>query len=316
MIAETDDPLGGSMTPSNCERSARAHSACGSTPDSHGRTVATRRRCLRARPTSASSASANASTRSTSAATPSTSGPRIDASPTTARATYAPLPVLMSSRGYGFALERFERSRFDLAAAKPDRWTWQQDAPAASAIVSYGPTLKDLVQRNAELHGLPPLPPRWLVWRLENAGRRRRRRHRRDEAPARPERARSRPCSSSTRVDSDANLGWPIVTFAGRRGRPVSRSRGFHQRPARSRLQGPELLHRRLPHRSQSTSTSPPRTASSSGDPTAASTSTPGFRSPGSTCTDPDAVMWWARLVASRAGRPRATTAACSTWVS
>src|SRR5581483_1849067 len=33
--------------------------------------------------------------------------------------TYAPLPLLFSSRGYGFALERFERSRFDLAASRP-----------------------------------------------------------------------------------------------------------------------------------------------------------------------------------------------------
>ena len=65
--------------------------------------------------------------------------------------TYAPIPVLLSSRGHGFALERFERSRFDLAARSPDRWAWQQDAPAVSILVTYGPTLKDLVQRNAEV---------------------------------------------------------------------------------------------------------------------------------------------------------------------
>ena len=33
--------------------------------------------------------------------------------------TYAPIPMLLSSRGHGFALERFERSRFDLAARSP-----------------------------------------------------------------------------------------------------------------------------------------------------------------------------------------------------
>src|SRR5215471_19110152 len=86
--------------------------------------------------------------------------------------TYAPLPMLLSSRGYGFTLEGFERSRFDLAARKPDRWTWQQDAPQASVLVTYGPTLKDLVQRNAELTGLPPLPPPWLfgVWKTSVGG--------------------------------------------------------------------------------------------------------------------------------------------------
>jgi alpha-glucosidase (family GH31 glycosyl hydrolase) len=81
--------------------------------------------------------------------------------------TYAPIPLLMSSRGYAFALERFERSRFDLAATRPDRWTWEQDAPTASILLTYGPGLKDLVSRNAELVGLPLLPPPWLfgVWK-------------------------------------------------------------------------------------------------------------------------------------------------------
>src|ERR671933_1158744 len=62
--------------------------------------------------------------------------------------TYAPIPLLLSSRGYGFALERFERSRFDLAAQRGDRWSWQQDAPMASVLISFGPSLKDLVRRN------------------------------------------------------------------------------------------------------------------------------------------------------------------------
>src|SRR4051812_38020986 len=37
--------------------------------------------------------------------------------------TYAPIPMLLSSHGHGFALERFERSRFDLAATTSDRWS-------------------------------------------------------------------------------------------------------------------------------------------------------------------------------------------------
>src|SRR5207302_997660 len=53
--------------------------------------------------------------------------------------TYAPIPLLLSSRGHGFALERFERTLFDLAATRPDRWTWEQDAPTASILVTYGP---------------------------------------------------------------------------------------------------------------------------------------------------------------------------------
>ncbi len=47
--------------------------------------------------------------------------------------TYAPIPALLSSRGYGFALERFERARFDLAAGRPDRWVHGVSPVAALA---------------------------------------------------------------------------------------------------------------------------------------------------------------------------------------
>jgi alpha-D-xyloside xylohydrolase len=129
--------------------------------------------------------------------------------------TYAPIPSLLSSRGHGFTLERFERSQFDLAATQPDRWTWQQDSPSASVLITYGQTLKDLIQRNAQVFGLPPLPPRWLfgVWKTSVGG----------QAQVITEMQRLRdlkvPVSgvfAFDAVDSDANLGWPFVTFAGR----------------------------------------------------------------------------------------------------
>src|SRR5438132_8692294 len=129
--------------------------------------------------------------------------------------TYAPLPLVLSSRGHGFALERFERSRFDLAATRADRWAWEQDAPSASILLTYGPTLKDLVRQNVRATGLPPLPPPWLfgVWKTSVGG----------QAQVIAEMKRLRdlkvPVSavfSFDAVDSDANLGWPAVTFAGR----------------------------------------------------------------------------------------------------
>ncbi|MGI9145083.1 MAG: TIM-barrel domain-containing protein [Chloroflexota bacterium] len=135
------------------------------------------------------------------------------------RSTYAPVPVLLSSRGHGFTLEGFERSRFDLAARNPDRWTWQQDAPAVSILVTYGPGLKDLVQRNAEVHGLPPLPPAWLfgVWKTSVGGQ--------EQVVAEMRRLRDLKVPVSAvftydAVDSAANLGWPFVTFAGRQPGP------------------------------------------------------------------------------------------------
>src|SRR6266851_6379283 len=129
--------------------------------------------------------------------------------------TYAPVPSLLSSRGYGFTLERFERSRFDLAALRPDRWAWQQDAPAASIVVTYGPGLRDLLFRNAEYSGLAPLPPPWLFggWKTSVGGP--------EQVTAEMLRLRDLKVPVSAvftfdAVDSEANIGWPIVTFAGR----------------------------------------------------------------------------------------------------
>jgi alpha-glucosidase (family GH31 glycosyl hydrolase) len=133
--------------------------------------------------------------------------------------TYAPVPLLLSSRGHGFALERFERSRFDLAAQRPDRWAWQQDAPAASIVVTYGPSLKDLLRRNAEYAGLPPLPPPWLfgVWKTSVGGQ--------EQVTAEMLRLRDLKVPVSAvftydAVDSEANIGWPSVTFGGREAGP------------------------------------------------------------------------------------------------
>src|SRR5438094_7121281 len=140
--------------------------------------------------------------------------------------TYAPIPLLMSSRGHGFALERFEPSRFDLAVRRADRWSWQQDAPMASLVVMYGPSLKELVRRNAELSGLPPLPPPWLfgVWKTSVGGQ--------DQVTAEMRRLRELKVPVSAvftfdAVDAEANLGWPFVTFAGHEAGPYADPRAF-----------------------------------------------------------------------------------------
>jgi alpha-glucosidase (family GH31 glycosyl hydrolase) len=129
--------------------------------------------------------------------------------------TYAPLPLLLSSLGYSFLLEGFERARFDLVATRPDRWSWEQQAGMASILVSYGPGLKDLLAQNLEATGAPPLPPLWAfgVCKTAVGG----------QVEVLDEARRMRdlhiPVSaifSYDAVDSDANLGWPTVTFAGR----------------------------------------------------------------------------------------------------
>ena len=140
--------------------------------------------------------------------------------------TYAPIPLLLSSRGHGFALERFERSRFDLAATRNDVWSWQQDAPTASILLTYGPSLKDLVKRNAQIIGTAPLPPSWLfgVWKTSVGGQ--------DAVIAEMRKLRDLniPVSgvfSFDAVDSDANIGWPDVTFAGRQAGPYADPRTY-----------------------------------------------------------------------------------------
>lgn len=129
--------------------------------------------------------------------------------------TYAPLPYLLSSRGHAFLLERFERSVFDLTATRADRWAWEQQAPAASIIVSYGPSLRDLIAQNPA----PPLPPVWAfgVTKTAVGG----------QADVLAEAQRLRELDipvtsifSFDAVDSDANLGWPTVTYSGRHAGP------------------------------------------------------------------------------------------------
>jgi len=140
--------------------------------------------------------------------------------------TYAPVPLLLSSRGHGFALERFERARFDVAASRDDVWTWQQDAPIASILLTYGPKLSDLVQRNAQIVGTAPLPPPWLfgVWKTSVGGQ--------DSVIAEMRKLRDLDIPVSAvfaydAVDSDANVGWPSVTFGGRQAGPYPDPRTY-----------------------------------------------------------------------------------------
>jgi alpha-D-xyloside xylohydrolase len=129
--------------------------------------------------------------------------------------TYAPVPVLFSSGGYGFMLERFERSRFDLVASEHDRWSWEQDTASASFLIMYGPSVKELVQRLAEVTGTPPLPPIWAfgVWKTTTGGQ--------DHVLHEAQRLRELDVPVSAvfaydTVDYAANVGWPHVNYAGR----------------------------------------------------------------------------------------------------
>jgi alpha-D-xyloside xylohydrolase len=129
--------------------------------------------------------------------------------------TYAPIPLLLSSRGHSMLLERSERAWFDLAASQPDRWSWEQESDRVDLVVSYGEDLKSLVRQHAAVTGLPPRPPIWAfgVIKTSTGGQ--------DHVLAEMQRIREMGVPVSAvyaydSVDYAANIGWPYVNYAGR----------------------------------------------------------------------------------------------------
>jgi alpha-glucosidase len=82
-------------------------------------------------------------------------------------------------------------------------------------VLSYGPSLKELLQQHASLFGLPPLPPMWTfgVWKVSVGGT--------DQVLTEMRKLRDMkvPISAAfvfDALDDAANIGWPTVNFAGR----------------------------------------------------------------------------------------------------
>jgi len=140
--------------------------------------------------------------------------------------TYAPIPLLLSSRGHSLLLERSERARFDLAATRPDRWSWEQQSSRAALVVSYGANISELVQQHVALTGLPPRPPIWAfgVIKTSTGGQ--------DRVLDEMQRLREIRIPVSAvfaydSVDYRANIGWPYVNYAGRAAGPYPDHAGF-----------------------------------------------------------------------------------------
>ncbi|MBK8051515.1 MAG: glycoside hydrolase family 31 protein [Anaerolineales bacterium] len=76
------------------------------------------------------------------------------------RATYAGIPLFLSSHGYAFWLLNSYTSTFQL---DPDKGQLEISAtgPPADYIVIYGPSFKAIIERYTALTGRPPLIPRW-----------------------------------------------------------------------------------------------------------------------------------------------------------
>ena len=76
--------------------------------------------------------------------------------------SYAPVPFVLSSRGYALLLNRYERSQMDLGAADNDRWRMtQNDAPLDLYIFSSSQPL-EILNAYSKLTGYAPKPAPWL----------------------------------------------------------------------------------------------------------------------------------------------------------
>ena len=89
--------------------------------------------------------------------------------------TYMPMPLFVSSRGYGVLVNSLRHSVFDLAHDDPNRWTLKtelgNEAKVSCDILLGDQTqLLDLVSRLTAMTGLPVLPPSWAfgLWMSGN----------------------------------------------------------------------------------------------------------------------------------------------------
>ena len=76
--------------------------------------------------------------------------------------SYKVAPWFISTRGYGFHLDSSTESRFDMRAARPDRYVVENLFPSLKFNVVYGPKLTDVLSRYTGYTGRPPTPPTWV----------------------------------------------------------------------------------------------------------------------------------------------------------
>jgi len=75
--------------------------------------------------------------------------------------SYLPIPFLLSSRGYGILVNRYESCSMDLGAADADRWSVVLDGAPMDAYLFLDAAPADCLARLAALTGHAPLPAEW-----------------------------------------------------------------------------------------------------------------------------------------------------------
>ena len=75
--------------------------------------------------------------------------------------SYIPIPLILSSRGYGILINTTRCHGWDVGATLPDKLHVLVPGPSVDVYLLYGPGLKDLLTTYTELTGRPVLPPKW-----------------------------------------------------------------------------------------------------------------------------------------------------------
>jgi alpha-D-xyloside xylohydrolase len=76
--------------------------------------------------------------------------------------SYMPIPFIISSRGYGLFMDRFELSIFDLGGQKDDQWSISIQGAPIDFRVFIEDDPKKILESYAQLTGFSPMPADWL----------------------------------------------------------------------------------------------------------------------------------------------------------
>ncbi len=81
--------------------------------------------------------------------------------------SYSPMPFLLSSRGYGLLLDTTAHATFDLRIPVRQGYCVRVETSDLRLYLISGPHPQTVLERHAQLVGLPPLPPPWAfgVWK-------------------------------------------------------------------------------------------------------------------------------------------------------
>ena len=77
--------------------------------------------------------------------------------------SYVPIPLLLTSDGFGLLFNTTRRLQYDLGASSPEWFGFGCEGGSLDYYVLYGPSLKEILARYTEVTGRPPLPPKWAL---------------------------------------------------------------------------------------------------------------------------------------------------------